>query len=224
MKQNQNGKKLLISRLSLYFLMLLLSAFLFNSCKNKSKESNYLATAESRIKAIDTILADSTYRKEYLDSKGDNTEILYAMNFEASQVWAIFRDPTVTYVEFTWVKDQYNVTLNAVGKNSAGRQRTTSTLTRVPMSSPNTFNFPRNSSLYYKRGQIKALMGLSTGTSDVITEAQCKDVLLLPHTTSDASRNYNLYYTGSGSNILRDANPMPPFTAPCVNNCDSDNE
>ena len=220
MKQNQNVKYFLTRMQLLYLFAILLSVVGLNSCTNNNKEKGYLKTAESRIKAVDTILSDSTYRREYLSSRSDNTEILYAMSFEAAQVWAIFQDPTVTYVEFNWAKTGDNVTLVAVGKNSVGRQRTTSSLTVTTKSSPNTFNFPRGSSLYLKRGQIKGLMGLTTGTTDPITLGQCKDILLLPNTTSTVSRDFNLYYTAAGSNILRDANPMPPFTAPCANGCD----
>lgn len=223
MKQNQVESRKSGRILSVVLIMAFAPLLLLNSCTNGGNKSNFLQTTESRIKAVDTIMTNAVYQKEYLDSKNENTEVLYAMNFQASQVWAIFREPTVTYVEFVWQKNGNDVTLvSAIGRNSSGTQMTTSTLTAVPaISSPNTFNFPRKSPIYLKRGHVKILIGL--GTADVITERDCKDILLLPNTTSTSTRNYNLYYTGSGEGVLRDANPMPPFTAPCRVDCDSNN-
>lgn len=222
MKQIQNEKCIPGTKSLALLLMTFSSLLLLNSCSNDDNKNGFLKTTESRIRAVDTIMANPEYQKEYLDSKKNNTEILFAMNFQASQVWAIFRESTVTYVELSWVKSGNDVTLRASGKNSNGIEITNSPLTPIPdISSPNSYNFPRRSPIFLKRGQVKALIGL--GTADVITQTDCKDIVLLPNTTSTSSRNYNLYYTGFGEGILRDANPMPPFTAPCRVNCDLDN-
>lgn len=156
---------------------------------------------------------------------------VHEMVFTEDQQKVIFSNEKVTEVKFDWIPaitgNSITLSLSAVGGYMDGGRLVFDESNRQKLDLGNIicrdvssvkYNF--NSPVYFTRGDIKAFNGIGLGSEDPLAPDDIQAAIrMTPYCTSDATRNNTLYFEGSTGSTSRPANPMPPFTSPCVR-CD----
>lgn len=158
---------------------------------------------------------------------------LYECGFTEAQQEKIFSNPRVTEIRFDWIAEpdgsgKLGLRLRATGSYNDGSGNPVLDISnaveltkkgKICADVPSDkYNF--KSPIYMTRGDIRELNNLPLGEETPLTDQDITtDILMTPQCTSDPSRNNNLYYGGSTGYGSRPANPMPPFTSPCIR-CD----